>query len=105
MALGTRVWSAGKIVLLVGALAATYVLFAGASMRLALRAREVTVPDLSNHTANEAKALVTDLGLSLRVDDLRRPDPKVAIGRVIAQDPPAGSVARSRRTIKIWLSA
>ena len=46
MALRTRVWSAGKLLLLGGALAATYVLFAAASMRLALRAREVQVPEL-----------------------------------------------------------
>ena len=38
MALRTRVWSAGKLVLLAGGLAATYVLFAAASMRVALRA-------------------------------------------------------------------
>ena len=37
MALRTRVWGAGKLVLLGVALLATYVLFAAASMRLALR--------------------------------------------------------------------
>ena len=105
MALRTRVWSAGKIVFLAGALVVTYVVFAGASMRLALRAREVQVPDLTNRTANEAKAIVTDWGLLLRVDDTRRPDPKIGSGRVLAQEPPAGSVSRSQRTVKVWLSA
>lgn len=105
MAIGTHVWSAGKVVLLAAGLAATYVLFAAASMRLALRAREVKVPDVSNRTANEAKAIFTDLGLGLRVDDLRRPDPKIASGRVLAQDPPAGSIARAQRSIRVWLSA
>src|SRR5262245_34355568 len=51
MALKTRVWSAGKILLLVVALGATYTLFAAAAMRLALRTREVQVPDLTNRTA------------------------------------------------------
>ena len=60
MALRTRVWSAGKLVLLAGGLVATYVLFAAASMRVALRAREVQVPDLTNRTANEATAIATD---------------------------------------------
>jgi len=100
-----RVWSAGKFVLLGVALLATYALFAVASMRVALRAREVQVPDLTNRTANEATAIATDLGLAVNVDDTRRPDPKIGAGRVIAQEPSAGSIARRQRTVKIWLSA
>lgn len=76
-----------------------------ASMRVALRAREVQVPDLSNRTANDAKELAGDFGLALRVDDTARPDPKIGAGRVLAQEPPAGSVARRQRTVKVWLSA
>ena len=105
MPLTTRVWSAGKLLLLVGALLGTYVLFAMASMRIALRSREVQVPNLVNHTANEATALAGDMGLSVRVDDTRRPDPKLPAGHVIAQDPAAGSTARQQRSIRIWLSA
>lgn len=105
MPLGTRVWSAGKLLMLAGALAATYVLFAAASMRIALRAREVQVPDLTNRSANEASAVAADLGLALRVDEVRRPDPKIPAGHVIGQDPAAGSTARRQRTMKVWLSA
>jgi len=105
MPFGTRMWSAGKFVMLVGALVATYVLFAAASMRIALRAREVTIPDLTNRTANDATALASDLGLTLRVDETRRPDPKIAAGRVLAQEPAAGSIARRQRSIRFWLSA
>jgi serine/threonine-protein kinase len=105
MELKTRVWSAGKILLLGSALLATYALFAVASMRIALRSREVQVPDLTNRTANEATAIATDLGLALKIDDIRRPDPKIGAGRVLAQDPAVGSVARRQRTIKVWLSS
>jgi beta-lactam-binding protein with PASTA domain len=105
MPLKTRVFSAGKLLVLVGALIGTFFLFAAASMRLAVRAREVLVPDLVNHTANEATALAADRGLTIRVDDSLRPDPKIAAGRVLAQEPPAGTVARSQRSIKVWLSA
>jgi len=105
MELKTRVKTAGKIFLLVTALVATYVLFAAASMRVALRAREVQVPDLTDRTANEATAIATDLGLALRVDDSRRPDPRIGAGRVVAQEPAAKSVARRQRTLKVWLSA
>jgi eukaryotic-like serine/threonine-protein kinase len=105
MALRTRVWSAGKLLLLGGALAATYVLFAAAAMRVALRAREVEVPNLTDRTANEANAIAAQLGLTLKVDDSRRTDPKIGAGRVLAQDPAAGATARRQRTLKIWLSA
>jgi len=105
MALRTRVWSAGKLFLLASALVATYLLFAAAAMRLALTSREVQVPDLTNRTANEATAVVASLGLTLKVDDARRPHPKIDAGRVLAQEPAPGSIARKQRSVKIWLSA
>ena len=105
MALRTRVWSAGKVLMLVAGLAATFLLFFAVSVRFALKAREVQVPDLTNHTANEATAIVNRLGLTLRVDDTRRTNPKIAAGRVLAQEPPAASVARRQRSVKVWLSA
>jgi beta-lactam-binding protein with PASTA domain len=105
MGIKTRVWSAGKLVVLGGALLATYLLFAAASMRIALRAREVQVPDFSNRTANEASAIAADLGLTLRVDDTRRPDLKIPAGRIVAQDPPGGSTLRRQRSLRVWLSA
>lgn len=98
-------WTAGKLILLAAALVATYVLFVAASMRVALRAREVQVPDLTNRTANEATAIATNLGLTLKVDDTRRPDLKIGAGRVLAQEPAPGSIARRQRSVKIWLSA
>jgi eukaryotic-like serine/threonine-protein kinase len=105
MALKTRVWSAGKLVVLVGALVATYLIFAAAAMRIALRTREVQVPDFTNRTANEATATAADVGLTMKIDDTRRPDPKIAVGRVLAQEPAAGSIARRQRTVRVWLSA
>jgi beta-lactam-binding protein with PASTA domain len=105
MALRSRVKRAGKIVVLISALFGTYSIAAATSMRLALRSREVTVPDLTNRTTSEASGAVADLGLALKVDDLRRPDPKIGAGRVITQEPSAGSVARRRRTVRVWVSA
>lgn len=105
MAIGTRVWGAGKLVALAAALVATYVIFAAASMRIALRSREVQVPNLTNRTANEATAIADSLGLTLKVDESRRPDSRIAADRVLAQDPPAGSTARRQRSIRVWLSA
>jgi hypothetical protein len=105
MALRTHVWSAGKLLLLGGALIATYLLFAAASMRMALRAGEVQVPDLVNRTANEATGAAADLGLTIRVDETRRTDAKIPADRVVAQEPSAGSTARRQRSVRVWLSA
>jgi serine/threonine-protein kinase len=105
MALRNRVFGAGKLLVLAGALLVTYILFAVGSMRIALRTREVQVPDLTNHTTGEASSMIGALGLSLKVDDTRRVDPKIAAGRVLTQEPPAGSTARRQRTVRVWLSA
>jgi eukaryotic-like serine/threonine-protein kinase len=105
MKIGTRVWSAGKLLLLVAALAATYFSFAAVAMRVALRAREVQVPDLRGRTLGEATQALAEVGLTLRVDENQRPDPKVPQGRVTQQDPLPGVQARRQRTIRAWLSA
>jgi serine/threonine-protein kinase len=99
------VWTAGKLLLLTGALAATYLLFALASMRLALKARVVAIPDLTNRTANEATAIANSEGLTLRVDEMHRSDAKIAAGRVLAQEPQAGSISRRQRSVRVWLSS
>lgn len=105
MALTTRVWSAGKLLFLAGALVATYVLFAAASMRLALRASEVQVPDFTNRTASEATSTAAGLGLALKVDEAKRVDAKIAAGRILAQEPSPGATARRQRSVKVWISA
>jgi len=105
MRLGTRVWSVGKFFLLVAALGATFLVFFGISMRMALRAREVEVPTLVGLTVNEATETLAELGLGLRVDENRRSDPKVPAGRVMQQEPEAGMRARRQRTIRVWVSS
>ena len=105
MALTTRVWSAGKLLLLVAMLLLTYVVFAAASMRVAIRAREVIVPGLTGRTVNQATTALSEAGLTLKVEETRRPDPKVAAGLILTQDPPAGVRTRRQRSIKVWVSA
>src|SRR4029450_9965838 len=99
MPLGTRVLGVGKFLLLLGALAGTFLLFFGISMRVALRSREVEVPQLVGRTVNQATQPLPDLGLGLRIDDNRRSDEKVPAGRIMQQDPPAGVQARQQRTV------
>ena len=101
----TRVWSAGKLLLLGGALLLTYVLFAAAAMRFALKTREVEVPAVVGRSVNDARTLVADSGLNLRVEEGQRADPKIPAGQVLAQDPAAGQRTRKERTVKVWVSA
>ena len=105
MALKTRVWGAGKLLLLGGALLLTYGLFAVASMRVALKTREVVVPSLAGKTVSEATATLSEAGLTLKVEEGRRIDPKVPAGQILMQEPPAGLRTRRQRSIKVWVSA
>jgi eukaryotic-like serine/threonine-protein kinase len=105
MALTTRVWSAGKVLVLVVALVSTYVLSAALAARVALRVREVKVPALVGVPVDNASSTLTDLGLSLKVDDAQRTDLKIPAGRIAQQDPVPGTVARRGRTVKVWLSS
>jgi beta-lactam-binding protein with PASTA domain len=105
MLLRHRVYGAGKLLFLAGALLVTYVVFAVGSMRIALRTREVQVPDLTDRSTTQASALIGGLGLSLKVDDVKRVDPKIPAGHVLTQEPAPGSTARRQRTVHVWLSA
>ena len=105
ISLGPRVWSAGRLLLLTGGLIATFVIFAAIAMRVAVRAREMQVPQFTGRSLEEARALATSLGLALKVDEGRRPDAKVAVGHVLGQEPAAGTTARRQRGVRIWVSA
>ncbi|HEX7088250.1 MAG TPA: PASTA domain-containing protein [Vicinamibacterales bacterium] len=104
MVLRSRVWSAGKVLALVVALGATFLLSAFIAVRLAVRAREVTVPDLTKSTVNQASARLEELGLTLRVDENRRIDPAVPAGRILQQDPAPGTRVRRARSVRVWVS-
>jgi serine/threonine-protein kinase len=105
MPLGTRVWSLGKLFLLAGALAATFLVFFGLSMRAALRTREVKVPTLVGRSLGDATQALNELGLPLRVDENRRSDDKVPGGQIMQQDPTPGLAARRGRTVRVWISS
>src|SRR5215510_15563210 len=103
MAFRKRVYGAGKLLLIAGALILTYLLSAVAAMQIALRTRDVQVPDLKSRTTSEASGLVAPLDLSLRVDEIRRADPNIPTGRVVGQEPAAGSTSRRQRSVRVWL--
>ena len=99
-----RVWTAGRLLVLAAALAVTFGVFFLAAMRVATRAREVTVPDLRGKSVADAKILLSSLGLVLKVDPVRRPDPKVPADHVMTQEPEAGTVLRRQRAVRVRAS-
>jgi len=99
------VWSAGKLVVLAGALVLTFVLSAAVGMRLALKTREVQVPPLAGRSVNDATALLAENGLHLRVEESRRLDPVIPAGQIVAQEPAAGARTRLERSVRVWVSA
>jgi serine/threonine-protein kinase len=101
----SRVWSAGKIVLLLAALGATFLVSAFVAVRVAIRAREVQVPALSGRTVNDASARLEALGLTLRVDETPRVDATVPAGHILHQDPAPGVRVRRARSVRVRVSA
>jgi len=105
MASRTRVWTIGRVIVLICALGGTYGLFTAAAMRVALRAREVSVPKIVGLEFAEAGSAMDAAGLTLKVDDNRPFDPSVPLDRIAAQDPGPGVVVRRGRSVRIWISA
>ncbi len=104
MALSSRVWGAGKILVLLAGLTATFLISAFLSIRFAVRAREIVVPSLVGRSVNDASVMLEEIGLTLRVDDNRRADEKVPAGHVLLQDPPSGLRVRPQRSVHVWIS-
>jgi serine/threonine-protein kinase len=103
--LRSNVWNAGRLLVLAGALVATFIIFAVIAARVAVRAQDVRIPELVGRPVEEARAVTIDAGLALRIDEIRRPDPRVPAGRVLGQEPQAGTTARRQRGVRIWLSS
>jgi serine/threonine-protein kinase len=104
MALTSRVWSLGKLLVLMAALVATYLGSFLIAMRVTSKAREVAVPNLVGRDLAQATILLADAGLALRVEEARRTDPRVPAGHVVGQEPAAGMTMRQQRGVKVWLS-
>lgn len=102
--LRARVWTAGRWLLLLGGLATTYLVFLLFSMRIAVKAREVTVPDLRGRPVSEATAMAEAVGLAMLIDPVKRPDDTLPPDHVLTQEPVPGSVIRRQRPVRIRLS-
>jgi serine/threonine-protein kinase len=99
-----RVWSVGRLLVLVAALAVTYGVFFLASMRVATRAREVQVPDVRGVSVDAARQTLAEAGLVLRIDEQRIADPKTPANHVLSQMPSPGTVLRRQRPVRVRVS-
>ncbi len=105
MALATRVWTLGKLLLFCAVWLGTYLVFAGVAMRVTLTLREVPAPDLRGRPVADAARIAERAGLSVAVEAPRRVDAKVPAGAVVAQDPAPGVRIRRQRSVRVWVSA
>jgi beta-lactam-binding protein with PASTA domain len=94
-------WSG--IVLMVAILAVAGVVSALTAMRIAIKGREVEVPQLTGKTKDEADQILKSRGLKLKVSSSRF-SPQIAEGKVLLQDPPTGTRIKADRTVKVLLS-
>ena len=99
-----RVWNLGRLLVLMAALAATYAVFFLAASRVTSRARDVEVPNLHGKSLEEARSLLAQHGLTVRIEDARRPDKTVPADHVLSQEPAAGQIVRRQRAIRVRLS-
>ena len=105
MPIAMRLWSVGRVLLLLAALGATFAATAVLGLRMALGFREVPVPDLTGQSVAAATARLAADGLTLRVDASRRDHPSIQPDRIAQQDPAAGISTRRRRAVRVWLKA
>lgn len=89
----------------VSAAGVVFLLFAVVGLQVALRLREVAVPNLVGQSVEQASATLDRLGLEVRVEPLDRIDPGVPAGHVADQDPATGLTTRNGRSVKVWLSS
>lgn len=98
-------WTAGRILVIVAALGVTFAASAVLGLRMALRSREVAVPDLVGQSVSAATERLAAEGLTLRVDASRREHPTAAPDHIAAQDPAPGESTRRPRAVRVWLKA
>jgi beta-lactam-binding protein with PASTA domain len=101
--LRTRVWTAGRLLLLAGALTLTFFVFFLASLRVTTRAREVSVPDLQGIALADATVRLSEVGLVMTVEQ-RRPDAKIPADHILSQEPAPGTVLRRERAVRVRVS-
>jgi serine/threonine-protein kinase len=74
------------------------------AMRLAIRGTEVTVPELTGLTEEEARKVLGETQLLLRVSS-KRFSQTVPAGKILEQNPPQGTRLKTDRSVRVLISA
>ena len=97
-------WRTAAIVFRIGAVGTLMVLALGAGAWFSLwflsSSDEITVPELTGLPEDEARERAEGAGLRLEVE-AERSDRRVSAGRILQQEPLAGSETRGGRTIRV----
>ena len=72
-------------------------------MRVVLKAQEVSVPSLLGRKVPDAGSLASKHRLLLRIEG-KRNDPRMAADLIVEQDPPPGSLLKTQRSVRVWVS-
>src|SRR5689334_11701305 len=92
-----------SIALMIAILMVAGILSALTAMRFAIRGREVAVPELQGKTEDQARQILQDSGLLLRVSS-KQFSAKIPEGQVLDQNPPKGTRLKTNRSVKVLLS-
>jgi serine/threonine-protein kinase len=94
---------AAKIGALGAGLVMVAMITAYVTVRRSVSGRDVTVPDLTQMTVEEAEALLGRQGLTIE-EAAQRNDDRVEAGRILEQEPAPGSDIKQQRKIKVIVS-
>ena len=100
-----RLLRLGALLALLVGLGLAFAAFAVLGLQLALRLREVPVPDLSGRTVEEAAQALSEIQLGIRLEPLSQIHPTIPAGHISSQEPASGLSTRSQRSVKVWLSS
>jgi serine/threonine-protein kinase len=92
-----------SIALMIAILAVAGILSALTAMRFAIRGREVSVPSLAGKTEEQARQILQENGLLLRVTS-KQFSAEIPEGQVLDQNPPGGTRLKTNRAVKVLLS-
>lgn len=93
-----------SISLMIAILGVAGILSAMTAMRIAIRGKQVAVPNLVGKTEVEARQILVKSGLVLRVSKPSRFTSGVPEGRIVEQNPATGTQLKTNRTVRVLLS-
>src|SRR5262245_58582817 len=99
----SRVSRISSIFLMVAILVVAGTVSAITAMRFAIHGREVVVPELAGKSEQEAREILSGIGLQLKVSS-QRFSTDVPEGRIVSQTPNSGTSLKINRSVRVLVS-